>query len=171
MISYKNSKVVRLADRDYFDFTLASIESAHWRVWVLMFIFDLRPSRDLEGKVMEITSALASVRRNGLDVRVLLNGPVSTPDISVANLASGLLLTKYGVPHRRIFGDPIHMGSHAKFVIYDDRVIIGSQNWADDAFRLNIEDAVVLEGDAVILFAAEFSRLWANGKGIPRNAA
>jgi phosphatidylserine/phosphatidylglycerophosphate/cardiolipin synthase-like enzyme len=171
MIPFAESSVARLPEREYFDFALASVESARRRVWASIFIYDIRPSRDLQGQVLDLTSALVARRQVGVDVRVLLNGPASTPDISVANLASGLYLIQSGVPHRRVFGDPERRGSHAKFVVVDDHAIVGSQNWTDDGFRLNIEDAAVLGGTAVDLLAEEFARLWADGRGMPRNAA
>lgn len=171
MIPFANSKLARLPDREYFDFLLASVEAARRRAWVSMFLYDIRPSRDLAGQVLELSNALAERRRRGVDVRVLLTGPVNTPDISVANLSSGLLLEQYSVPTRRIFGDRKRMGSHAKFVISDNQSVVGSQNWTDDGFRLNIEDAVVLEGQAVAIIAEEFLRLWADARGLPRHAA
>ena len=168
MIAFDATKVVRLGDREYFDFVLASVEAARRRIWASMFIYDIRPSRDLEGKVLDLTLALASRRKVGVDVRVLTTGRASTPDITAANLASGLLLQQYGVPHRRIAGDGARPGSHAKFVICDDAAVVGSQNWTDDAFRLNLEDAVMLNGKAVELLGAEFLAQWEIGKGMPR---
>lgn len=163
------TKAVRLPDRDYFDVVLAGIETARRRVWVSQFLYDLRPARDLAGQVMALTQALIARRRVGVDVRVLTAGQVFTADIAIANLASGGLLTRYGVPTRRIFGTPARPGSHAKFVITDDSAVIGSQNWTDDALRLNHEDALLLAGGAADLLAAEFLSLWANARGMPRH--
>jgi len=171
MIAFTQSSATRIDDRDYFDFMLASIEAAKWRIWVSLFIYDIRPSRDLEGKVLDLTTALIERRKLGVDVRVLMTGQVRTPDIAVANLASGLYLTFSGVPHRRIFATADgRSGSHAKMVICDDAAVVGSQNWTDDGFRLNIEDAALLTGSVTDLLAQEFLRLWSTGKGMPQNA-
>jgi phosphatidylserine/phosphatidylglycerophosphate/cardiolipin synthase-like enzyme len=172
MSAFTRSAAVRIGDRDYYDIMLASVEAASRRVWASLFIYDIRPGRDLEGQVLDLTAALIRRRRLGVDVRVLTTGHVVTPDISVANLASGLYLKGAGVPHRRLFAsDGGRLGSHAKFVVCDDEAIVGSQNWADDAFRLNIEDAVLLRGNVVELIGQEFLRLWGLGKGMPRHAA
>jgi hypothetical protein len=172
MMAFTQTRAARLGDRDYFDFALASVEAATRHIWASIFIYDLRPNRDLEGQVLALTNALIERRRLGVDVRVLTTGHVATPDISVANLASGLFLEAAGVPHRRVFDtDERRRGSHAKFLICDAAAIVGSQNWTDDAFRLNIEDAILLIGNAVDLLAGEFLSLWARGKGVPENVA
>jgi phosphatidylserine/phosphatidylglycerophosphate/cardiolipin synthase-like enzyme len=173
MTAFEDARAVRLPDRQYFDFALASVETARRRIWASLFLQDIRPSRDLNGQVLELTMALIARSRVGVDVRVLLSGDVNTPDIAVANLASGMFLAQTGVQHRRAFEDPRggRGGSHAKFFICDAEAVAGSQNWTDDAFRLNIEDAVVVQGPPVELLAEEFLRLWETGRGLPRRAA
>lgn len=172
MIEFSQTRAARLDDRDYFDLILASVETAKRRLWVSIFIYDIRPARDLEGKVLDLTTALIERNRLGVDTRVLMTGNVTTPDISVANLASGLYLRAAGVPHRRVFRNSVaRSGSHAKLVVSDDVAVVGSQNWTDDGFTDNIEDAVLLTGNAVELIAQEFLSLWDRARGMPRFAA
>jgi phosphatidylserine/phosphatidylglycerophosphate/cardiolipin synthase-like enzyme len=173
MTRFAVAEASRLDDREYFPFTLASVESAVRRIWVSMFIQDVRPARDVSGEVLELTHALVARHRAGVDVRVLLTGHANTPDIVVANLASGLVLSGHSVPHRRVFGrhGGERAGSHAKFFVCDDMAVLGSQNWTDDGFTENIEDAVVLTGQPVDLLAQEFARLWAVGHRMPHHGA
>jgi phosphatidylserine/phosphatidylglycerophosphate/cardiolipin synthase-like enzyme len=172
MTAFAGASATRIPDRSYADFVLASVEGSRRRIWVSQFIFDVRPPRDLAGEVLELVLALAERRRVGVDVRVLLTGGVSTPDIAVANLATGLLISGYGIPHRRMFrvDASARSGSHAKFVVWDDHALVGSQNWTDDAFRLNLEDSVALSGRPVDILAEEFLRLWELGRGLPADA-
>lgn len=171
MSTFGNSAAARLDDREYFDFVLASIESARRRIWASLFIYDIRPSRDLEGLVLELTTSLIQRHALGVDVRVMTSGGVTTPDIAVSNLASGLYLQNAGVPHRRIFASGgARMGSHAKYLIVDNVALLGSQNWTDDGFRLNLEDAAVLRGQACDQIAHEFLGSWNRGKGMPQHA-
>lgn len=170
MIPFAGAKTARLNDRDYHDFALASIESAQRRIFVSQFLFDLRPVMDVRGHVLELAMALAQRRRLGVDVRVLLCGQVRTVVLGVANIASGIFLESYGVPNRRIFDAGTHRsGSHAKFFVCDDIALAGSQNWTNDGFNDNIEDAVILSGLPVELLGVEFERLWALSKGLPLN--
>lgn len=172
MIPFSNARAARLDDREYFDFTLASIESAKRRILVSQFLFDIRPVMDVRGLVLELAMALVERRSHGVDVRVLLSGQVQTPVLGVANIASGILLESYGILHRRVFdaGDN-RSGMHAKFVICDDVAMVGSQNWTNDGLNDNIEDAVILGGLPVELLGVEFERLWARAKGLPANEA
>ncbi len=169
MSTFSDALVVHLADRDYYDFVLASIEKAYSRIFVSMFLFDIRPARDVRGQALDLAMALAEKKRTGVDVRVLLNGQVSTPELGAANVATGALLESYGVPHRRIFiVDDKRIGSHAKWVIIDQMAVVGSQNWTDDAFNENTEDAVAIEGESVGLLETEFITLWKKGRGLPQ---
>lgn len=161
-----------VAPREYADLVHASVEGAVHRVWVCMFLYDLRPGRDVHGAVLDLTMALVRRRQLGVDARVVLSGQVETVDIAVANMATGLLLGDYRVPHRGVFGGyrDGRRGMHTKFVICDDVAVVGSQNWTDDAFFDNVEDAVLLTGSPVNLLAAEFARLWAVGRRMPTDA-
>jgi len=167
MIPFKDAQVKSLIDREYFSFVLSQVKRARHKIWVSLFIYDIRPSRDLEGLVLDLTAALIERNSLGVDVKVLLNGIATTPDISVANLASGLYLTEFGIQHRRVFDNENRSGSHAKFLICDDLAVIGSQNWTDDGFRLNIEDAIILKSKPVMILEREFLRLWEVGRGLP----
>jgi phosphatidylserine/phosphatidylglycerophosphate/cardiolipin synthase-like enzyme len=166
MIPFQDAQATHIADRDYYDLMLSSIESATTRVWISAFIFDVRPPRDVEGQVAQIVQALADRYALGVDVRVLTSSHMRTPDIDVANLATGTLLQALRVPHRRITHarPPEPTGSHAKFSVFDDHAIVGSQNLTDDAFRENIEDAVLLQGPPVDALAGEFQHLWNNSQ-------
>lgn len=172
MTEFADTMAARVEERDYLDLLTSCVEDARRRIYACMFLFDVRPVRDIRGHVLDLVSALARRRRLGVDVRVLTTGQVGTPVLGVANVATGILLASHQVPHRRVFavGDA-RSGSHAKFVILDDLAIVGSQNWSDDAFNLNTEDAVLLRGPAVDALVAEFLRLWALGKGLPSNAS
>lgn len=169
MTAFAEAQAVRLPERDYFDFVFASIEAARRRVWVSLFICDIRPSRDVEGLVLDLVRSLVVRRAVGVDVRVLLNGVAATPDIDVANLATGTFLANHGVPHRRLLQLDRGRGSHAKLVICDDVAVVGSQNWTDDGLRQNIEDAIVIVGEPCDLLASEFLDLWEQGKGMPKS--
>ena len=57
--------------RLYQPFARESIERATTRVWVCMFICDIRPGRDVAGLVLDLLLALEARRRLGVDVRVL----------------------------------------------------------------------------------------------------
>lgn len=168
MSRFANAGAVRIDERDYHDLLMACVTDARRRIHACIFLFDARPVRDPRGQVLDLVMALAERRRLGVEVRVLLTGQVGTVALGVANVATGILLESHGVPHRRIFSPGGgRTGTHAKFALIDDLAIVGSQNWTDDAFNDNVEDAVLLRGDALDPLDREFMRLWPLGKGLP----
>lgn len=170
-LPFSATDVARVDDRAYFDFCLAAAERSQRRIWVSLFICDIRPERDVAGQVLELLSALVDRRSWGVDVRVLLTGDANAADIASANFASGYFLDQSGVPLRRaVRVDGDRLGTHSKFAVFDDIAVAGSQNWTDDGFRLNIEDAVVLAGSGTDRIGSEFLRLWQQGRGMPRAA-
>lgn len=168
MIPFTHATGRPLPDRNYYDFVLGCVEAARSKIWVSVFIFDIRPHRDVEGQTLKLLTTLATKRKTGVDVRVLLPGIVRTPEIDIANLSTGILATEQGVKVRRLFTDGARVSTHSKFLVCDDIAVLGSQNWTDDAFRLNIEESVVLKGEPVDMLAHEFLRLWSIAKGMPK---
>lgn len=168
MNTFRESEAALLADRDYPQVVLAQAENARRRIWASVFLYDLRPSRDVAGLVAQLTAALIQRKGLGVDVRVLVSAQVRTPDIAVANRATSLFLDHYGVPNRQFFAAPDsgRAGTHAKFAVFDDVAVVGSQNWTDDAFRLNTEDAVLLTGLVVDDLAGQFQRMWSSGRSV-----
>lgn len=172
MTTFAGAGAVRIAERDYYDLLMACVSTAQSRVYASLFLFDARPVRDPRGNALDLAMALAERRRLGVDVRILLTGQVGTVVLGVANVATGILLESHGVPHRRIFAaGGGRIGTHGKFALIDDVAIVGSQNWTDDAFNDNLEDAVLLRGSALDPLEAEFMRLWPLGKGLPTHEA
>lgn len=170
-VTFEQGRTARLDDRSYYDFTRAAVERARRRIWASIFICDIRPQRDIEGLVLDLLAAVIERRQWGVDVRIMVTGDATAADIVTANLASALYLQNAGVPVRRsVVLDDGRLGSHAKFALIDDTALVGSQNWTDDGFRLNIEDAILLTGQPVERLGAEFLVLWKQGKGVPRAA-
>ncbi|MEL7107754.1 MAG: phospholipase D family protein [Pseudomonadota bacterium] len=155
-----------VSDRDYAPLVRAAAERAHTRIWVSMFICDIRPTRDVEGIVLDLINALKERAMRGVDVRVVLTGDASAADIAAANLATSLYLQQAGVPVRRAMR--LHdgrLGSHAKMIVIDQMAFVGSQNWTQGGFQAHTEDAIWVEGAGVERIASEFLHLWGQGIG------
>ena len=136
-----------VSDREYYPMVRAAAERAQMRIWASLFICDIRPSRDVSGRVLDLISTLCSRAALGVDVRFMLTGDASAADIAAANLATGLYLHHSGVPTRRTFhGDGGRLGSHAKMVVIDNTAFIGNQNWTRGGFDSHIEDAICVDG-------------------------
>ena len=117
-----------------------------------------------------VRETIAAARR-GVDVRVLLssawyareeNGRVVDALNALADRESLPLTAKLVDPEGRF------RKVHAKGVVVDDSVVVGSVNWNDHSLRENREVAVVLHGDgAAAYYANAFDRDWRGGGRTP----
>jgi len=162
------SRIAKVEARAYFDFVLHQLEEAQSKIWLSLFIMDMRPSVDVEGKVLRLLSELIKKHNSGLDVKVLLNGYFRSPSIDVANIASGLYLREFNVPNRRVFSQNERLGSHSKFLICDNLLLLGSPNWSQGAFTDHIEDSVITTGHAVVETESIFLNFWNNARSLTK---
>lgn len=91
--------------------------------------------------------------KRGVDVRLVVSVVTTTE-----------LLTK-AYPHIKMKRVATESGTmHAKFIVVDDSVLVGSSNW-NDSQSLNV--VVKLTGVVVKHFAAQFNKLWKLKTGAP----
>ena len=107
----------------------------------------------------DVLSDLAAARRRGVDVRVLLdpNQPYNLHAFDVLRVA--------GVPARWY---PIPAGAllHAKILLSDDTLVLGSANWSYSGLDVNHElDIETSDPGAVGAYAARFNADWARSPG------
>lgn len=103
-------------------------------------------------RVRELCEVVGDAQRRGADVRVLL-GAVPERSDAVSLHASGLE-TRVMNPQRSTTG-------HAKGVVIDDQVILGSMNWSEAGLGNNLEAAAhINQGDAADYYAAAWERDW-----------
>ena len=131
-----------------------------------ILVLQMTAARD--GVLLRETIAAA---RRGVDVRVLLssawyareeNGRVVDALNALADRESLPLTAKLVEPEGRF------RKVHAKGVVVDDTVVVGSVNWNDHSLRENREVAVVLHGDgAANYYADAFDRDWQGGERTP----
>lgn len=128
----------------------------------------LQMGAERDGVLLRETIAAA---RRGVDVRVLLssawyareeNARVVDALNALADRESLQLTAKLVEPDGRF------QKVHAKGVVVDDSVVLGSVNWNDHSLRENREVAVVLRGDAAANYYADaFDRDWQGGTRTP----
>ena len=117
------------------------MDGAQSRIWVAMYV--VRP--DDGGPVAGLLEALASARRRGVDVRVLLDLDDQEVD---KNQAAVAWLQHQGVV---VVQDEPKVTSHAKVILVDDRLaLVGSHNWTRSAMTRNREVSVLVADRASI---------------------
>lgn len=128
--------IVFLHNEEYLAVLRESIRSARQSVYVEMYL--IRPSPASDQPVGAIFAELASARKRGVQVTVLLDS-----HFDKENQMAAQMLKTAGVWD--VTMDDEKVTNHTKLVIIDDEVIIlGSQNWTLSALASSNESAVIV---------------------------
>lgn len=108
---------------------------------------EITPSLDL----------LAAAAKRGVKIRAVLDQSADWGDPQV-NLDAGKVLAAFGAEVRN---DPISVITHAKFLIIDDTVVMGSNNWGYGGFKGYHEVGVRTSTAKVVSQVVDyFEKLW-----------
>ena len=160
--SVESAGVKTLVNRQYIPEDLAMLESARVRIRVILYGINYNPKYE-DSKVNRLVEALAAAAARGVDVAVVMDVSDYNHALNKVNAAARAFLAAAGV---RVLDDPEKITTHAKMVLADDRVVIGSANWGFDAMERRNETSVVIrEPEAVAFFMDYFDRPDVSGRG------
>lgn len=138
-------------DGGYRALASALIKGAKSRVWVVTYGMNL----DSVGETMDL---LVDARDRGVDVRVLLEWSSFDDGLNTLNTQAKTYLTARKVDARFESADTI---THAKVLVADDAVIVGTNNWGWSGFEDNHEGGALTEDPgAVSALAAYYDGIW-----------
>ncbi len=158
-----------ISDAAYLPTLQRLIHDAVGRIDASLFLVDLTPGADGSTAVDDVLRALQSAQWRGVRVRLLLGGSRDNLSILHATHAALLRARQLGLPARLLAAHMVR-GSHAKFVIVDQRVLLGSQNWSHGAFFTQTQDALLIDSRDLAaqlgtLYAAQWQRRRAQRAG------
>ena len=153
--SVASGSVKTLVNRQYFPEVMGLFNAATQRIRVVMYGINYAPQY-AGSKVNQLVEALAAARARGVDVAVAIDLSDYNARLNQVNAPAKEYLAGAGVA---VFDDPEKITTHAKVVVADDAVVIGSVNWGMDALENRNETCVVVRDAAVaFFFTAYFSR-------------
>ena len=142
---------------DYFPAAQALIENAKERVYLVVYGFNLNPKYP-DSDVHKLAQALGEAWKRGLDVKVIVELSDYNDTLNEVNATAVSYLGGECVPVRF---DPLDEITHAKLLVADDAVIVGTNNWGHGGFHLYQEvGAVTDNAGAVTKLADYFLTLW-----------
>ena len=149
-----------LPDEKYIVAVSRLIASANKSVHVIMYVAKYDPKQSAEEDPANmLLELLASAKRRGLDVRVVVD------DVTKQSYPETIeFLKSRGVPVRL---DPkAGVTTHAKVVIVDGEwVVIGSHNWTQSALSRNREYSILIRSSELAAKVEEyFEELWSSGR-------
>jgi phosphatidylserine/phosphatidylglycerophosphate/cardiolipin synthase-like enzyme len=159
-LGVRRPAVASVADSTYSDVVLQLIRSAHRRCLCSLFIVDIDPRHDRDLKVFALLKELQAAGWRGVDVRLLIGGSRTNLEIAESANAARDVAASLAIRTRWLTSRP-NRGSHAKMVVVDDRLILGSHNWSGGAFADQRQDSIALESPGLAEYlAAVFERQW-----------
>lgn len=161
-IAVAETRVALVSDRRYPKVLSSMIERASERVWASLFMVDLDVAADRKHAVLGIVNELAATQWRGADVRLIVSGSRDNFAIAEAAATAVAVSRQMGIPTKWL-GARARRGSHAKFVIADNEVLLGSHNWSPSAFLGSTQDSAWFESPSLAaylcsLFAAQWTR-------------
>jgi len=133
---------------------------------ILLCVYSLNV--DAADKTSAVAKAVAAIKTaigNGVQVRVILDqSSFSTPESGQVNAASGAYLKSLGATVRM---DPLETITHAKFLIVDDVLVLGTNNWGYMGF-VDDHEAGVRTADPTVVadLTAFFEKIWSKSTAL-----
>lgn len=163
-VGVAESQVSRVADGAYPDVLASLVSNAQRRCLCSVFIVDVDPVRDPDLLVHDVLQRLQASDWRGVDVRLLIGGSRRTLQIAESAQAARTAAIAMGVTARWLSSRPVR-GSHAKLVIADNTVLVGSHNWSAGAFSGQRQESVAVASPGLAeFFAAKFDEQWARAE-------
>ena len=150
--SVESGAVKTLVNRHYFPEVLELLNAATNRIRVVMYGIKYDPKYS-GSKVNRLVEALAAAHGRGVDVAVVMDLSDYNATLNEVNAPAKEYLAAAGVA---VCDDAEKITTHAKMVLADDRVVIGSANWGYDALERRNETCVAIRDSEIAAYFMEY---------------
>ena len=143
------------------------IKAAKTRILLCVYSLNVT-AKEISAKSSAVGATVAEIQAaigRGVEVRVILDqSSFSSPESDGVNKASGQILKTMGATVRL---DPLDTITHAKFLIVDDTLVVGTNNWGYMGFVDDHEAGVrTTDATAVSDLTAFFEKIWAKSTAL-----
>ncbi|MCX5781897.1 MAG: phospholipase D-like domain-containing protein [Elusimicrobia bacterium] len=148
---------VPVFDKNYFDYALELISNSKKNVGVILYMANFMP-KYYSSKPNRLLRALCDAKRRGVSVRVILEKSGHDEKLNEMNAGTFKYLSGNNIEIKFVPSDII---THAKLLICDKKVILGSTNWVISGLGKNREANVLIRNDeSADIFWKYFEDLW-----------
>ena len=166
--AFRVETVVPLRNQDYYWYVLDLIRGATHRLWMSMFLIDIRRAFDPDRQVRTLVHELRDASWRGVDVRIITGDSRRIVQLREMNMVTRAYMRTLRLQVRTY--RPSHRAStHDKYIVIDRAtIVLGSHNWIHDSFNETLEDSVAVRSpDMNYRLGREFLETWRR----PRRAA
>jgi len=146
-----------LADGEYPAHAKEMIKAAKKRITLIVYGMKVNYSYP-DSDIFALIKLMGDAVKRGVTVRVILEQADYNTSINAVNVEAAKELKKHNITVRM---DPLSQISHAKVLLADDEVIVGSNNWGHGGFALYHEVGIRTTNAAVVKeMAAYLEGIW-----------
>lgn len=149
-----------VSDDDYFDVLGSLVRRACDRVCASLFLIDMNPRSEYALRVHDLLIDLKNAQWEGCDVRLIISGSKTNMQIAQAALTAVKAAAAMGLPAITPMSSRAGL-SHAKYVVADDYVLLGSHNWSPGTAGYQTQDSVLLRSPEYASYCGHlFDQQW-----------
>ncbi len=149
-------KVIPIIDREYFNIVKRMMSKATNRIFVMVYSYKLSKTGNTKGDVL--AAEIIKAKRRGVETRILLEKSSSSERLNKMNKETIDYFKKHDVEAK--FDDENTI-THAKVIIIDNAVILGSTNWSYSGLeKWHNTDVLIKEKRIVKFFVNYFKEKW-----------
>ena len=149
-----------IPDAEYLGFVRRLFSDAKRRCFASLFLTGVGSWRAREFDMDGLLLALVEARWRGVDARLLVGGARTSPAMIQMAEAARKRARVLRVPCRWLTSIP-KVAGHAKVVIADDHVLVGSHNWTDGGFNGKSDSVCVASASLAHRLEKRFEQQWA----------
>lgn len=144
-------EIIPIIDREYFDLVQATMKKAKRRIWVMVYGFKLSGSGDTRADIL--ANEMIKAKKRGVEVKVILEKSDFNEWLNRMNSETIEYFKENGIKARLDSKDVI---THAKVVIIDDAVFLGSTNWSYGGLELWHNSDILIRNKKIVDFFVDY---------------
>ena len=144
-------EIVPLIDREYFDLVQATMKKAKKKILVMVYGFKLSSSGNTRADLL--ADEMIKARKRGVKIKVILEKSDFNEWLNRMNSKTIEYFKENGIEARLNNEDVI---THAKVVIIDDTVFLGSTNWSYGGLELWHNSDILIRNKKIVDFFVDY---------------
>lgn len=149
----KFDTAVPFFNKQYYDKVYETLKTAKHRIYIVLYGIYLDPKYKDNNYVLNLVNVLVDKRKQGVDVKVLLEKSSYDDNLNRINENTIDYLNEHGIASRFDSPDTI---THAKVIVVDNKAILGSSNWGYGPFFNYASCSLLLKDKAIAKHYAKY---------------
>lgn len=163
-VGVRNASTALVSDSDYPEIASQLVAGAQRHCVSSVFIVDPDPIEHDWYLVDRLLQLLAGAAWRGVDTRLLIGGSRRNPQIRDACVLARERAQSLDVP-TRLLAATEQRSDHAKIMVADDHVLLGSHNWSPGAFGGQTQDSLLIDSAPLAAsLISRFEQRWSIGR-------